>query len=144
MPAYYVRRKKPVGRPVEAARLPIASKPKEEMGLIDGRIPDSIEEWRVYLSLVKYKIPFQYQVTMAGGRDQRGGVVLDFLAYNPQPIPLPVHGKHWHKDDETLVLAVIAMALHTTADYVRDHIIWDYEIPTQQDSDRIVKLRVSS
>lgn len=96
----------------------------------------------MYLSLVRYKVPFYYQVPMAGGRDFRGGVVLDYLVYNPYAIPINVNGKRWHKSDERIEEAVIAHVLKVSIDFVHDHVIWDYQIPTQEDSDRIVKLRI--
>ncbi len=116
--------------------------PREELGPIHGVMPDSIEEYRVAKSLDKLKIKYYFQVPIQGGSKLRGGVVLDFLAFNPWPIPIPVHGSYWHKGDERFEEAVIADYLGVSIDYVAEHTIWDYEIPTQEDCDRVVRERV--
>jgi hypothetical protein len=118
-----------------------AEKEPEVMGLINGRVPDSIEEWRVYKAIKRMGLPFRYQIPMGGGRDQRGGVVLDFLVWNPLAIPLPVNGDYWHSTDERIEMAVIANFLKVSIQYVEDHIIWGSEIPTQEDAYRVVRER---
>lgn len=75
--------------------------PKEQMGLIQGKRPESWEEWRVYKALVRLKVRFIYQVPILGGKQVRGGQVLDFLCYTPFPIPMPIMGKYWHRASPT-------------------------------------------
>lgn len=68
----------------------------EPIGLIQGQVPDSKEEWWISKALDRIGIPYQYQYPVNGGR-QRGGYMIDFLV---QTVPLatmiePV-GNHWH------------------------------------------------
>ena len=67
------------------------------IGLIQGKMPRSILEWRVYLGAVRLGIRFAYQVPVRGG-SRRGGMILDFVFYVP-PMPKPVfcQGEYWHK-----------------------------------------------
>ena len=69
---------------------------KDTMGLIQGRKPMSHNEWYVALALWKFKIPFLYQVWIAGGYYIRGGQVVDFVVYNPFSTPVQVFGQYWH------------------------------------------------
>ena len=117
---------------------------RETIGLINGLVPGSIEEWRVYLALVKLGIPFDYQVPMAGAfTRQRGSVVLDFLLYDPFPIPIMVNSLHWHTvQEDEIAQEKIAQVLGVSAEFVREHVVWDYEIATQADADRVVRARV--
>ena len=77
-----------------------APKDKEDppIGLIQGKMPRSILEWRVYLGAVRLDISFRYQVSIRGGSTRRGGMILDFIFYIP-PLPKPVfcQGDYWHK-----------------------------------------------
>jgi len=57
----------------------------------------SINEQNVYTALGRAKIDFAFQVPLDGGRNVRGGQVVDFIVYvPPRPIALYVQGKHWH------------------------------------------------
>lgn len=107
-------------------------------GLIYGARPDSVEEWRVAVALWKYRIPFDYQVWVRGGRSVRGGQVVDFVLHIPYDVPLQVFGTHWHSGqlgaDDQLQLAVVQAQFGRPA-----KIIWAEDIPTQRDAD--VKVR---
>lgn len=76
----------------------------EPIGLIQGQVPDSKEEWWISRALDRMKIPYIYQYPINGGRT-RGGYMVDFVV---QTIPLATmiepKGNHWHtgelaKDD---------------------------------------------
>lgn len=57
----------------------------------------SLWERNIYMALQKFKIPFDYQVPMFGGRRRRGGTVIDFVVYDPPgKIALFVDGPYWH------------------------------------------------
>lgn len=66
------------------------------MGTVQGIACGSKEEWRLALALEHWKMTFQFQVSIYGGRTVRGGLVVDFVVYNPLPIPIQVHGEYWH------------------------------------------------
>jgi len=70
--------------------------PEETIGIIQGTIPGSKNEWYVAMALDKLKIEYQYQVGIDGGKNVRGGQVIDFVAYLPQPTPIFVQGEYWH------------------------------------------------
>ena len=68
------------------------------MGLVQGKMPDSVEEWRTALALDRLKIPYIFQYSVRGGKARRGGIVIDFLVLSPPlPIPVFVQGKYWHE-----------------------------------------------
>ncbi len=69
----------------------------EEMGLIQGKQPDSVQEWRVALALEALHVRYYYQVELNGGRRERGGLLVDFVVdLPPRMIALPVYGGFWH------------------------------------------------
>ena len=118
-------------------RNPIIGKPpkepKEVMGLIQGRTPRSMEEWRVAVALMRFKVEFQYQVRIKGGSTLRGGQVLDFLLFIPNPLPLPVFGDYWHraqmKNQDRFKLAVLQQIYG-----VEPEILWGSELQTQEEA----------
>ena len=92
---------------------PVAS-PEEQVGLIQGREPGSVEEWRVAQALSRFKIPFIFQFEMFDS-SVRGGIVLDFLVQtDPLATPLEVYGEYWHRGERS------------SKDRIRDVIIEDY------------------
>lgn len=57
-------------------------KPAEpDIGIIQGQIPDSRNEWFVALALEKLKRDYIYQYSLGGGSRLRGGVIVDFIVY---------------------------------------------------------------
>ena len=83
-------------KPKMEQALPPEKPDDEPIGLIQGYVPDSKQEWWVAKALNRIKIPYQYQYPVYGGR-QRGGYMVDFVV---QTVPLatmiePI-GNHWH------------------------------------------------
>jgi hypothetical protein len=61
---------------------------KPEVGLIQGQMPDSDNEWFVSLALDEQIkkgaiAAYMYQYAINGGRTVRGGVIIDFLVFAP-------------------------------------------------------------
>ena len=57
----------------------------------------SKNEYFVALALETIGLEFQFQLSVAGGRQLAFGIVLDFLVDTaPLPTPLWVHGEYWH------------------------------------------------
>ena len=86
---------------------------EEQVGLVQGRMPDSKEEWWVSKALYRYQIPFQFQWELFSGRDRAGGLIIDFVVWNPRFMPLMVHGNYWHRGqlkggDRTALVAIAA------------------------------------
>lgn len=69
-----------------------------EPGLIQGKQPGSKEEWWVALALWKLDLDFSFQLPIMGGRDRKGGFVVDFVVYNPTATPVEVFGEYWHRE----------------------------------------------
>jgi hypothetical protein len=86
------RRKKPI---LEAPTR--EEKPDEEpIGLIQGQVPDSKEEWWISRALDRLKLPYTYQYPVNGGRT-RGGYLVDFLVHtSPLATMIEPEGNHWH------------------------------------------------
>lgn len=67
------------------------------MGLIYGKKPGSIEEWRVATALWNLGYDFDFQVSFFGGH-QVGGFVVDFIVRTAIPVPIEVIGEYWHQN----------------------------------------------
>lgn len=124
---------------------PIIGKPYKnpeedtEMGLIQGHVPKSRDEWRVAVALWRYKIDFYYQVPIRGGSMVRGGQLLDFLLLtDPAPHPLQVFGNYWHraqiKNEDRFKLAILREQFG-----VEPYVIWGSQVQTQDDANAIVR-----
>ncbi|MFZ2470649.1 MAG: hypothetical protein WAW52_01780 [Methanothrix sp.] len=81
----------------QAPHLKVESPPEDIIGMVQGTIPDSKNEWFVALALDKLGIDYSYQVPLYGGRNVRGGQVIDFVVYHPRSIPVFIQGAYWHK-----------------------------------------------
>jgi len=70
---------------------------------IQGKSPDSWNEYYVALALEKLELPYIYQFEIFGGH-LRGGVILDFLVLtHPLSTPIFVNGLYWHKGKRAAV-----------------------------------------
>lgn len=85
--------------------------PKPTIGLIQGQMPDSDNEWFVSLALDEQIekgaiAAYMYQYAINGGRTVRGGVIIDFLVFAPFARAVFVgaggyyHGKQREVSDE--------------------------------------------
>lgn len=111
--------------------------PQEILGLIRGKQPESAEEWRVSVALERFKVNYRYQVSIRGGRLLRGGQLLDFLLYIPNPLPLQVFGNYWHraqlKNQDRLKLAILKQVFG-----VEPVVLWGSELETIEEAiDRV-------
>ena len=84
---------------------------EEPLGLIQGQMPDSKEEWWAAQALWYYDVPFQYQWQIYGGATRRGGLIVDFVVWNPIFTPFLIHGDYWHRNelgggDKTVLIAI--------------------------------------
>ena len=116
---------------------------KEQIGLIQGRKPDSIEEWRVAVALWRRRLPFAYQVPFRGGYI-RGGYILDFVVHTyGKPTVLLVNGEYWHAGQmdaqETWRMGVIEGLLGKEYRVV---ILWGRELQTQEMANRQIDTKV--
>lgn len=105
---------------------------EEPLGLIEGQMPDSKEEWWVAQALWKYEVRFMYQFQLFGGVSRRGGLIVDFLVWNPMATPLLVHGNYWHKNDLPGgdATALVAIENYFKKDAI---ILWGSDAQTQED-----------
>ena len=93
----------------------------------------SLNEYNVALALQNMELQFMFQVQMFGGKSLRGGQVLDFLVWDPFPIPLQVFGNYYHtaqlgaNDNYNLAL----LRNHYGVDV---EIIWGTESETPEDA----------
>lgn len=75
------------------------AKEAEEIGLIQGKTPDSLDEWHMAIALSQEGLGYTYQVPVFGGRTVRGGTIIDFLvSLNPWPQPIFVDPSYWHSN----------------------------------------------
>lgn len=122
-------------RPVVGSQQP--AQQAEEVGLIQGQTPGSVEEWRVAVALWKYNLPFDYQWALYGGRLRKGGQIIDFIVYAPFKIPLYVNGEYWHQGqmgaDDKLKLADAERFFGRPP-----VILWGKDLQTQEDANAAV------
>jgi len=70
--------------------------PEEPIGLIQGQVADSKQEWWVAQALGRLGLPYDYQYPVQGGRT-RGGYLVDFVVYTtPLATMIEPIGNHWH------------------------------------------------
>jgi hypothetical protein len=85
-------------------------KEEEEIGLIKGKKPGSVQEWRVAKALMRLGLDFVFQYPINGGH-QVGGYLIDFIVLMPWSQPLEVQSLRWHtgkfSDGEVLRRRVI-------------------------------------
>jgi hypothetical protein len=69
---------------------------EEPIGLIQGQVPDSKQEWWIARALDRLKLSYTYQYPVNGGR-QRGGYMIDFVVHTvPLATMIEPIGNHWH------------------------------------------------
>lgn len=118
--------------------------PEEEVGLIQGRKPGSIQEWRVAKALWRLGLTFNYQASFFGGRMLRGGQILDFLVDTvPIKTALAVNGEYWHSgemgSEDSFKMAQLENYM---LGWGRLVILWGKDLSTQEDANRIVSDKV--
>src|SRR3990167_8914356 len=105
---------------------------QEEVPAVQGKQASSYE-YNVAWALEKTEIPYIFQFEFFGGRDVRGGLVVDFLALtHPLSTPIWCNGGFWHKgkraaEDEyqqTLLFFVARGELN------RPVVLWDNDVRT--------------
>jgi len=108
---------------------------EEQVGLVQGQMPDSKEEWWVSKALYRYQIPFQFQWEIFGGRDRVGGLIVDFVVWNPRFLPLLVNGNYWHrgqlKGGDRTKLVAIASYFNIGLDDIL--ILWADDVQSEED-----------
>ena len=64
----------------------------------------TLPEYLVYRELVRLQVEFEYQSSQMGGRQERGGSVVDFLIIDLNLV-LNVQSQYWHYGRPAAVLA---------------------------------------
>jgi len=118
----------------------------EEIKPVQGQMPDSKEEYWVALALYRYQVQFQFQFELFHGRDRRGGLIVDFVVWNPRITPLLVHGNYWHKaqlkgGDKT---ALITIASYFNIGVENVPILWGSDAQTKEDVFAWVRANVAN
>ena len=112
--------------------------PDEAVGMVQGLTPASVEEWRVSQSLTKFGWDFVYQQAIAGGRNLRGGQVIDFLVMTvPKNTALYVQGEYWHgskqQEKDEILQAFAFGPLQLLVEVVTGD-----QLKTQEESDKTI------
>jgi hypothetical protein len=77
-----------------------ASEQEPGARIVQGQVVDSKEEWYFAQALDKLEVQFIYQFQVFGGRDVRGGQVVDFLCVVPPcSQAVQIYGEYWHRDE---------------------------------------------
>jgi len=117
---------------------------EEQVGLINGRKPGSVEEWRVAVALwdMDATFEFQYKVKNQSPRGVRGFFLLDFyIDANPKPVALEVQSRRWHSaqfsPDEKLRIALIENVIKSPI-----YFVWGFELKDQQQANEAVRKEI--
>ena len=103
----------------------------------------STPEQLVYVQLRELgKVPdvdFTYQSATLGGRMEKGGMILDFMFYDPPDLAINVQGQYWHygkgtlvKQNDLLIRAQLAGEGTTLIFIDEDDIMQDVEFYTKE------------
>lgn len=108
--------------------------PSDDPQPVHGIMPDSKEEYWVAIALDKLKIEFDYQYEVSGGRNLKGGQIVDFMAWTaPLPTPIYIQGKYWHsglqKMQDILNVEALKSLYHGQ---IRDPLLIDTELLANQ------------
>lgn len=117
------------------------SSPKEEIGLIQGIPPDSINEWYVALAMDRLELQYSFHYPI-GVPGTRGSQIIDFVVWTGRGgIPVFVQGVYWHDirhDPEATLKEAEAQRIFSNLPVL----IWDYESDTKEKALRAVKTKV--
>ena len=123
---------------------PEPPKKEDTIQLVQGIMPDSIQEWWGSLALDKLGIEYKFQVPFFGGNYFPGGTIVDWLV--PQgtiPTPLYFMGDYYHQGEQQEKDMLIAgkFALELKGQVAEPQYIWEHEASTyQQIFDKIKEL----
>lgn len=112
----------------------------DDVGLIQGKSASDIE-YRVAISLDKFKWEYTFQAGLMGGRQLRGGTVVDFLVKTtPLETPLYIMGEYYHggvqAERDKLTMALLSSAYHGM--YANPEVLLGQDLQTQEASDQAV------
>lgn len=139
---------KKTGNKVTVGTRPIDKEPKktpETITPVQGQMPGSIQEWRVAKALDYYKMSYIFQYDVYGGKQVRGGQVIDFLVYtSPLPTPVYVQGEYWHRRQKATEDALKqAQVKNLFNGQINDPVlIWEHEVQTLEDAKHVVKEKI--
>lgn len=112
--------------PVKTRMPKMGQDPLEARAVPFEAIRGSLEERIVYKELLRRKISFDFQSSMQGGRQELGGIVVDFIIFHLN-VAMRVQGTIWHTGAEAVARDEIHRALLENQGY---HVwdIWDWQI----------------
>ena len=98
-------------------------------------------EYNFGMALIRYEVDFLFQVDYWGGRNIRGGQVLDYLVFNPMETPVQIFGEYWHEGQ-------LASQDRLKLDILENHfgkeimILWGPDVGTYEDALRTVRSKI--
>ena len=108
--------------------------------LIQGKKPDSKEEWYLAVSFTKYKIPFEFHVPIFGGL--KVIQIVDFVIYYPMAIPVQYFGPYWHEGSRKKASDNLKLAILRHYFKQEPIVFYGAECETQEATDKAVKRKV--
>jgi len=122
-----------------------AAQPPDVPGLINGQPAGSTYEWNVARALWSLGWKFSYQVPVMGGREFRGGQVLDFLVFTvPMKTALIVNGDYWHQTDEEYAMSELMTALKNIGIEVNSEplVLWAAQASTYESAHAYIDSKI--
>jgi len=108
---------------------------EEPMGLIEGKKPQSKEEWWIALALWKLGHDFSYQVPVFGGYWVRGGQILDFIVHStvPKDTIIQFNGDYWHVGSSEEIFSQQRLEAEYR-DRAKVLVMWSEDAPSKEDT----------
>ena len=112
---------------------------------IQGKMPNSKEEYYVALALYKLGHSFIYQYQVFGGRAVRGGQVLDFMVTTTVPFStiIQVFGEYWHSgnmgSEDRFKLAELEHEFAGQADIL---VLWAKDLPNPDEAYTLLRREI--
>ena len=119
----------------------IKPEPEEEGAMIiRGQPAGSKEEWRTSQALDILQMDYYYQYSVGGGRQRRGGQVIDFLVLTPVRWTIvDVRGTYWHTGRHEDSLDILRVARKQRWNLV---ILWDTDCKSVSDAVSFLRQKI--
>lgn len=99
-------------------------------------------EYNVAQAFDHFGLPYLFQLSFLGGRQIKGGIVLDFLVETrPLPTPCWVHGEYWHAGYQRTIdlMKQVTLFLLLAGEAAPAVVLWGDMVKTEDDAKLAVK-----
>lgn len=102
-------------------------------------------EYNTAEALKELHLGFYFQVSFFGGRQLKGGIVVDFIVKTiPLPTPLWVHGSYWHSGRQRTIdlMQQSMLFMYMAGSLNKGVVLWGEEVESIADAKLAIKKKV--